>query len=94
MQFLVLIVSKVISLGHVQALDRDEGKHATVYYYILTGNDKEAFKLNKATGNLYAMKSFDRETRDEYNLVIVANNDPDFYVTEEELMEMEKIGTK
>lgn len=56
------------------------------------GNENNAFKLNKATGNLYAMKSFDRETQDEYNLVVIANNDPDYYVTEEEIMEMEKLG--
>ncbi|CAH1126852.1 unnamed protein product [Ceutorhynchus assimilis] len=79
-------------IGHVQALDIDEGKHAAVYYYILIGNENNAFKLNRATGNLYSMKSFDRETQDEYNLVIIANNDPDFYVTEEEIMEMEKLG--
>ncbi|KAL1508861.1 hypothetical protein ABEB36_003687 [Hypothenemus hampei] len=79
-------------IGHVQAMDRDEGKHATVYYYILTGNENGAFKLNKATGNLYAIKSLDRETQDEYNMVIIANNDPDFYMTEEQIMEMEKLG--
>ncbi|XP_066259350.1 cadherin-87A isoform X1 [Euwallacea similis] len=79
-------------IGHVQALDRDEGKHAAVYYYILTGNENGAFKMNKATGNLYALKSFDRESRDEYDLVIVANNDPNFYATEEKVVEMEKMG--
>ncbi|XP_076275389.1 cadherin 87A isoform X2 [Rhynchophorus ferrugineus] len=79
-------------IGQVRALDRDEGKHAAVYYYILMGNEDRSFTLNKATGNLYAAKSFDRETKDEYNLVIIANNDPDYYVTEDEIAEMEKQG--
>lgn len=79
-------------IGQVRALDRDEGKHAAVYYYILMGNEDRSFVLNKATGNLYAAKSFDRETKDEYNLVILANNDPDYYATEEEISYMEKIG--
>lgn len=76
----------------MQALDRDEGKHAAVYYYILTGNNNNEFRLNKIEGNLYATKSFDRETKNEYNLVIIANNDPDFYVSEEEVIKMKELG--
>ncbi|KAH1027486.1 hypothetical protein HUJ05_000983 [Dendroctonus ponderosae] len=79
-------------IGHVQALDRDEGKHAAVYYYILSGNKNSEFRLNKIEGNLYATKSFDRETKNEYNLVIIANNDPDFYTSEEEVIKMKDLG--
>ncbi|XP_060523658.1 cadherin-87A isoform X2 [Cylas formicarius] len=81
-----------VLIGQVRALDRDEGNHAKVYYYILKGNEDGSFNLNKATGNLYAAKSFDRELQNEYSLVIVANNDPDYYVTAEEISEMEEKG--
>ncbi|CAH0559618.1 unnamed protein product [Brassicogethes aeneus] len=73
---------KDIRIGQVKALDRDEGTHAKVYYYILGGNEDGAFRLDKSEGSLYTSKSFDREEKDEYFLLILANNDPDFYLTD------------
>lgn len=77
-----------IRIGKVQAIDKDEGKHAKVYYYILTGNDEHGFYLDKSDGSLYTNKSFDREVKGEYDLFILANNDPDFFLSSEEKQKM------
>lgn len=75
---------KDIRIGRVQAIDRDEGNHAKVYYYIFTGNDGGSFYLDKSDGSLYTNKSFDREEKSEYYLYIIANNDPDYYIRPED----------
>lgn len=75
-------------LGKVQAIDKDEGKHAKVYYYILAGNELAGFYLDKSDGSLYTNKSFDREMQDEYDLYILANNDPDYFLSSEEKQKM------
>ncbi|KAG5879259.1 hypothetical protein JTB14_012529 [Gonioctena quinquepunctata] len=74
-----------ILIGRVKALDRDEGNHAKVYYYILSGNDDGSFYLDRSDGGLYANKSFDREQREEYDLLVIANNDPNFVVASDEV---------
>lgn len=78
----------MLFLGKVQALDKDEGKHAKVYYYILSGNEEKGFYLDKSDGSLYTNKSFDREQEEEYDLMILANNDPNFFLTSEEKEKM------
>lgn len=65
-------------------MDRDEGNHARVFYYFLKGNENHVFRLDKLDGKLYTNKSFDREETDEYDLFILANNEPDFYLSPEE----------
>ncbi|XP_024937586.1 cadherin-87A isoform X2 [Cephus cinctus] len=67
-------------VGKVIAEDKDEGRHARVYYYIEAGNEERAFYIDKSDGSIYTNKSFDRETRDSYVLSILAANDPDLYV--------------
>ncbi|XP_076686160.1 cadherin 87A isoform X2 [Andrena cerasifolii] len=67
-------------VGKVTAEDKDEGRHAKVYYYIEAGNEDYAFYMDKSDGSIYANKSFDRETRDKYVLSILASNDPDIYI--------------
>ncbi|KAJ8942766.1 hypothetical protein NQ318_002926 [Aromia moschata] len=81
-----------ILIGRVKALDRDEGNHARVFYYLLTGNEDGAFVLDRSDGSLYANKSFDRERRDEYSLLIIANNDPNFHPTPEQLDQLGEEG--
>ncbi|XP_074032325.1 cadherin 87A [Leptinotarsa decemlineata] len=73
-----------VLIGRVKALDRDEGNHAKVYYYILSGNDDGTFHLDRSDGGLYANKSFDREQKEEYDLLVIANNDPNFLVASDE----------
>ncbi|CAH1176398.1 unnamed protein product [Phaedon cochleariae] len=76
---------KNILIGQVKALDRDEGNHAKVYYYILSGNSEDAFYLDRTDGGIYANKSFDREQTEEYDLLVIANNDPNFLVSSDDL---------
>lgn len=77
-----------IRIGQVKALDRDEGRHANVYYYLILGNEKERFYLDRTDGSLYTNHVFDREEKDEYNLYILATNDPDFYLSKEDMENM------
>nr|OXU29140.1 hypothetical protein TSAR_006401 [Trichomalopsis sarcophagae] len=67
-------------VGKVTAEDKDEGRHAKVYYYIKAGNADRAFYIDKSDGSIYTNRSFDREKRDSYLLTILAANDPDIYV--------------
>lgn len=55
-----------------------------VYYYLIMGNEEGAFHLDRTDGSIYTNKSFDREETDEYNLYILANNDPDFFLSQED----------
>lgn len=48
------------------------------------GNENKRFRLDRTDGSLYTNKTFDREEKEEYNLYILANNDPDFYLTIED----------
>lgn len=75
-------------IGQVKALDKDEGNHAKVFYYILAGNEDYSFYIDKLDGSLFSNRSFDREQQSEYNLFILANNEPDFYFTEEDKIKM------
>lgn len=67
-------------VGQVNAEDKDEGKHARIYYYIEAGNSDSAFYIDKFDGTIFTNQSFDRETRDTYVLTILAANDPDIYI--------------
>lgn len=75
---------KDLRIGQVKALDRDEGTHAKVYYYLLSGNENNGFYLDRTDGSLYTNATFDREEKDEYFLLILANNDPEFYLPEDD----------
>ncbi|XP_067010919.2 cadherin-87A [Anabrus simplex] len=80
---------KDLFIGKVTAVDRDEGKHARVYYHILSGNDDGGFYVDKTDGGIFTNKSFDRELKDEYNLYIKASNEPDLYLSQDELKRLE-----
>lgn len=71
---------KNTEIGQVIAQDKDEGRHARVYYYITSGNTNSSFYIDKTTGTLFTNKSFDRELRSSYSLTILATNDPDLYI--------------
>jgi hypothetical protein len=70
------------SAGKITAADRDVGKHAKIYYYIISGNENGNFNLDRTTGSIYTNTSFDREETDEYNLRIKATNYPQYYPSE------------
>ncbi|KAJ8670760.1 hypothetical protein QAD02_002019 [Eretmocerus hayati] len=71
-------------VGKVTAEDKDEGRHAKIYYYIKSGNVDQAFYIDKSDGSLYANCSFDREKRDNYQLTVLGANDPDVYIDPKE----------
>ncbi|KAK9728307.1 Cadherin domain [Popillia japonica] len=71
-------------IGQVQAIDKDEGQHAKVYYYLLWADDDRPFYVDKTDGSIFTNKSFDRENQEEYDLYIFATNDDSFYMTNEE----------
>lgn len=68
----------------MQAIDKDEGQHAKVYYYLLWADDDRPFYVDKTDGSIFTNKSFDRENQEEYDLYIFATNDDSFYMTNEE----------
>ncbi|XP_014205128.1 cadherin-87A [Copidosoma floridanum] len=67
-------------VGKVTAEDKDEGRHAKVYYYIKSGNANHSFYIDKSDGSVYTNCSFDREKRESYLLTVLAANDPDLYI--------------
>ncbi|GFG39325.1 hypothetical protein Cfor_05830, partial [Coptotermes formosanus] len=77
-------------VGKVTALDRDVGKHAKIFYYIISGNENGSFSLDRTTGSIYTNTSFDHEEKNEYNLLIKATNDPQYYVPEAEKDRLER----
>lgn len=68
-----------VEVGRVQAFDRDTGLHARIFYFIMAGNEEQAFRLDRHSGVLYANTSLDRETSDSHSLYIKATNEPDFF---------------
>ncbi|KAK4881840.1 hypothetical protein RN001_005159 [Aquatica leii] len=68
-------------VGEVQVLYSNETKYAKVYYYLLSSYEDNAFYIDKLDGKIYSNKILDREQMEEYDLVVLANNEPDFYLT-------------
>nr|UZM07820.1 cadherin 1 [Geocoris pallidipennis] len=71
-------------IGRIEAVDRDEGENAKVYYYIIK-DDSKFFIVDKLDGTITANTSLDREERDTYDVFIKATNDPDYYRSKEVL---------
>ncbi|XP_071455526.1 cadherin-87A [Hetaerina americana] len=69
-----------LPIGQVVAIDRDEGKYAKIFYYIIAGNEGGLFYTDRTEGILYANTTFDREKRDSYDVYIKATNDPDYNI--------------
>uniref|UniRef100_A0A8C3SRF0 Cadherin domain-containing protein n=2 Tax=Chelydra serpentina TaxID=8475 RepID=A0A8C3SRF0_CHESE len=60
---------------HVIAEDPDEGRNGQVTYHILSGNQNEAFLLDKTTGLLTTAFPLDHESQEYYSLTIMALDD-------------------
>ena len=60
-------------INTVNARDEDSGQRGSVTYSIIDGNIGNAFTIN-AQGQVIALISFDRETREFYNLTIQAKD--------------------
>ncbi|XP_061421297.1 protocadherin-15 isoform X4 [Lethenteron reissneri] len=73
--FYSMEVSEALSAGafllSVQAIDRENDP---IVYSIKSGNPDGAFYLNSSTGILSLWKSLDRETRDQYQLILTASD--------------------
>lgn len=65
----------------MQASNKNRNTQEKIYYYLIYGNQNSAFHLDKLDGSLYTNKPLDREEIGEYELVVIANNAPDFYLT-------------
>ncbi|CAH1247055.1 CDH23 [Branchiostoma lanceolatum] len=63
-----------------EAIDKDEGENAIVFYYITGGNEGKFFLLDKETGILSVHRDLDRETKPVHTLLIKASSDPDYQV--------------
>ena len=64
------------TIATVQAKDADSGGaiHSDVQYRIVSGNDEKKFEISPSTGVVRTIASLDRETTDEYVLVIEATD--------------------
>lgn len=58
----------------VTASDIDEDLNGDIIYYIKEGNEGDAFKVDMTTGQVTLERQLDRETKDKYNLQIVAQD--------------------
>lgn len=67
-------------VGKVAAIDQDVGENAMVYYYIIDGNWDAQFTIDKTQGIIYSNASFDRESKDLFELVVKASSNPDYLV--------------
>eukprot|EP00058_Branchiostoma_floridae_P024852 XP_002610342.1 hypothetical protein BRAFLDRAFT_72456 [Branchiostoma floridae] len=63
-----------------EAIDKDEGDNAIVFYFITGGNEGKFFLLDKQTGILSVHRDLDRETKPVHTLLIKASSDPDYQV--------------
>lgn len=57
------------------AIDRGDEPVLPVCYYIVNGNDDDAFHLHKTTHKLTTLKPLDREQKSNYTLTILATED-------------------
>ncbi|RZF35066.1 hypothetical protein LSTR_LSTR009658 [Laodelphax striatellus] len=70
-------------IGKVEAVDKDEGENAKVYYYIIGGNEDRRFVVDRLDGTIWTNGTLDREEQDSYQLYIKATNDPDYYASKD-----------
>lgn len=82
-KFVVLENSpKDIRIGKIQATIKDKNSKATIFYYILLGNENSAFYLDKTSGDIYTNQSLDRELVDSYQLYVLASKQSDLHISE------------
>lgn len=77
-----------LRVGKIQASVKEHSfnnRVPPIFYYILLGNEGNAFYLDKITGDLYTNRSLDREETDVYHLYIQASSHPELQVSEAEL---------
>lgn len=74
-----------VRIGKIQASEsgreREKENHE-MYYYILLGNEDEAFYIDKTSGDVFTNKSLDREVTDMYALYVLASKKSDLHISE------------
>lgn len=64
-------------LGKIEAVDADFGQNANISYKITTENNEPVpFAIDEFTGSLSINGELDRETRDKYNFMVIAKDNP------------------
>jgi len=59
----------------VRATDQDSGKNGEVFYSILNSHDiDDTFRIDSSTGVITTKLPLDREKRDEYTVLVQAND--------------------
>ncbi|XP_014253016.1 cadherin-87A [Cimex lectularius] len=71
-------------IGRVEAVDKDEGDNARIYYY-LVGDTSSLFLVDKTDGSISTNSTLDREEKEFYDLFIKATNDPDYYLAKDNI---------
>ena len=66
------------SIGNLTAYDLDSNDNSKLTYSIINGDDNNDFFIIPDNGNLLVNKNLDREIKSQYNLVIQANDNPEF----------------
>ncbi|KAK9508052.1 hypothetical protein O3M35_007799 [Rhynocoris fuscipes] len=72
-------------IGRIEAVDKDEGDNARIYYYLLGNNEDKLFIVDRIDGTITTNATLDREERDTYDLFVKATNDPDYYSAKDKL---------
>lgn len=71
-------VSERASVGasviRVHSSDADEGLNGDIFYKLIGGDENGKFALDKATGQLLIKQALDRETVDQYKLIVMAHD--------------------
>lgn len=58
-------------ITQMHAVDVDADSNRNIYYRLLDG-DKTLFRVNSSNGNIYALRSLDREQQSEYTATVLA----------------------
>lgn len=73
-----------IRIARVQAFTRDKDRNSNIHYYIILGNEKSSFYVDKNSGDLFTNRMLDREDIDEYYLFILASEQSDMHISNKE----------
>ena len=68
-------VSIGTTLVRVNATDKDSGANGRLVFSILSGNDKQSFRINSRTGEIVTITSLDYESIKEHKLSIQASDE-------------------
>ena len=62
------------TIGKVQAIDHDVGQNGYIIYSIISGDNKNLFKINPENGQISVTRALDELDQTEYNLTVQASD--------------------